>query len=309
MQISEMMASEGRVFLKSEWAPINDYWPCVSFTKRSVGDRLRRDFVPGRDVLVYVGTTNPELTAQPEHRSRLLSAVVIERNQILETRKIVPAESWAASTKVHGDRWPHSMAVVQAADIVGPPYPHAHNVIPLAYRSFAEIENRGGIVEALGAEREAVRSLVVESLHLNLRADVVSYLPLRDSISLDTGKSVKQEAFRMASLIHDRVRRGGEMSVKINPLRTAPNLSDLNALILRKWQEDQRGLCALCGGKLLAGTLNKMLQPSADRIDSGNGAYDDANVQITHLACNFAKNQYGMDHFKDWISLIRGAVG
>lgn len=92
MQISEMMASEGRVFLKSEWAPINDYWPCVSFTKRSVGDRLRRDFVPGRDVLIYVGTTNPELTAQPEHRSRLLSAVVIEPNQILETRKIVPVE-------------------------------------------------------------------------------------------------------------------------------------------------------------------------------------------------------------------------
>ena len=63
------MAADGKVFLKSEWAPISDYWPCVSFTKRSVGARLRQEFAPGRDMLIYVGTTNAELTENPDHRS------------------------------------------------------------------------------------------------------------------------------------------------------------------------------------------------------------------------------------------------
>lgn len=49
-----------------------------------------------------------------------------------------------------------------------------------------------------------------------------------------------------------------------------------------------------------------MLQSSADRIDSANGAYDDTNVWITHLACNWAKNQYGVEQFEDWLSTIHG---
>lgn len=49
-----------------------------------------------------------------------------------------------------------------------------------------------------------------------------------------------------------------------------------------------------------------MLQPSADRIDSANGACDDENVWITHLACNLAKNKYGTNDFEQWLAVIRG---
>lgn len=305
MNVSDMMKPDGRVFLKSEWGQISDEWPCVSFTKRSVGDRLRREFVAGRDVLVYVGTTSTEMTRLPEHRSRLISAVTIEPNQILETRKIVPPEVWANSNERWGDRWPHSMAVLVAANIVGPPYPAAHDTIPTAYKSFAEIANRGAVVEATGAERQAVMGLEVVPLKLNLREDVAAYLQLRSSVSAEVEQSVKQEAYRMAMLIIDRVKRGGETGVTINPLRSAPNLSDLNALLVRKWGE-QAGQCTLCGGALAVGGANKMLQPSADRTDSANGAYDDGNVAITHLACNLAKNKYGLDEFEDWLSVLRG---
>lgn len=117
--------------------------------------------------------------------------------------------------------------------------------------------------------------------------------------------SVQQEAYRMAMLIFERVKRGGESGLKVNPLRSAPNLSDLNALLIQKWGE-QAGRCALCGGALVAAGGNKMLQPSADRTDSSNGAYDDGNVAITHLACNLAKNKYGLDEFEDWLSILRG---
>ncbi len=305
MRVSDMMKPDGRVFLKSEWGQISDEWPCVSFTKRSVGDRLRREFVPGRDVLIYVGTTSTEMTRLPEHRSRLISAVTIEPRQILETRKIVPPEVWANSNAQWGDRWPHSMAVLAAANMVGPPYPSAHDTIPVAYRSFAEIANRGSVVEATEAEREAVMALEIEPISLNLLEDVAAYLKLRSSVSGEVQPSIKQEAFRMAMLIIERVKRGGEVGVKVNPLRTAPNLSDLNALLVRKWVE-QGGRCALCGGVLVVGATNKMLQPSADRTDSTNGAYDDANVAITHLACNLAKNKFGLDEFEDWLSVLRG---
>lgn len=170
----------------------------------------------------------------PEHRSRLISAVTIEPDQVLETRKIVPLDVWTKSNAQWGDRWPYSMAVLSAANIVGPPFLAAHDVIPAAYRSFSKSVNR------------------------------------------------------MTQLIVDRVERGGDIGVKINPIRYAPNLSDLYVLLMRKWT-DQRGRCSLCGGHLATGNGSSMMQPSADRIDSANGAYDDENVWITHLACNLAK--------------------
>jgi hypothetical protein len=88
--VSDMMEPGGRVFLKSEFCPIGDQWPCFSFTKKPVGRRLQSEFRPGRDIVVYVGTTNPETTEDPDHRSRILSALSIEPNHILETRMIVP---------------------------------------------------------------------------------------------------------------------------------------------------------------------------------------------------------------------------
>ncbi len=305
MQVAEMMRSDGRVFLKSEWGPMSDYWPAVSFTKRSVGIEFSRRFQPGRDILIYVGTTS-DLTKDPHHRSRLISAVVPEPNRIHETRKIIPPQSWARSVEENGDRWPHSLAVVKAANIIGPPYPNARAMVPKAYASFAAFENRGRFVEAEGIEREAVMALEVSPLTLNLAPDVLAYLALRASVSLNVPKSVKEEAFRMALLIIERVKRGGEASVRINPIRTAPNLSDLSALITHLWQNKQAGACALCGVSVDAETNNKMMKVSADRIDSANGAYDEGNVQITHLACNLAKNQYGLEHFEEWIAALRG---
>lgn len=305
MRVADMMKPGGRVFLKSEWGQISDEWPCVSFTKRSVGDQLRREFVAGRDVLIYVGTTDPETTRLAEHRSRLISAVTIEPNQVLETRKIVPLNVWAKSNAQWGDRWPYSMAVISAANIVGPPFPAAHDVIPAAYRPFSEIANRGGVVEALESEREAVMSLNIEPISLDLREDVRAYFELRSSLSPERDSLVKKNVNRMARLIVDRVERGGDIGVKINPIRYAPNLSDLYVLLMRKWT-DQRGRCSLCGGQLATGNGSSMLQPSADRIDSANGAYDDENVWITHLACNLAKNKYGTNDFEQWLAVIRG---
>lgn len=300
-----MMAPDGRVFLKSEAGLIGNDWPCLSFTKRSVGDYLRREFVSGRDVIIYVGTTGAEMTRNPDHRSRLLAALDIEPSQPYETRKIIPEKVWKETVAEWGELWTNAMIIRNAANMVGPPFPSAHEIVPKAYRSFASMANRGRIVEALDEERAAVMELEVERVELELGQQALDYLELRKSLSADVPKLVSQEAYRMASLIIERVKNGGKEEIKVNPMRIAPPLSDLNALLIRKWGE-QGGLCALCGGAMQAGATNKMLQPSADRIDSGNPAYDDANVGITHLACNLGKNKWGREEFEDWLEVIRG---
>lgn len=306
MQVRDMMRADGRVFLKSEWGPISDYWPALSFSKMSVGQYLRANFQPGRDVLVYVGTTGG-MTRDPQHRSRLISAIVPEPQQVLETCRIIPAENWAMSIEEFGvDKWPHSLAVIRAADIVGPPYPFAYDVIPTAYSQFAVGSGRGGVVEAQADERNAVMGLSIDEIKLKLTPDVSAYLQFRASVAVDLPISVKQEATRMASLIIDRVNKGGEPRVTINPQRTAPSFSELYALLTRLWQQTQGGQCALCGAPLLPNTSNRMMQASADRIDSANGTYDEGNVQVTHLACNLAKNQWGMEQFEEWVAAVRG---
>ncbi len=110
MKVHDLMSQDGRVFLKSEYGPISDYWPCLSFAKKSVGTRLN-SFHPGHDILIYVGTLNRDATEDPAHRGRLLSAVIIQLGQIIPTKDIIPPASWAESVRVWESagrltRWP-----------------------------------------------------------------------------------------------------------------------------------------------------------------------------------------------------------
>lgn len=175
----------------------------LSFFRRNM---LRQEFVPGRDILIYVGTLNGNLTEDPEHRGRLIAAVVIEPSQVLETRRIISKNFWSNL----GEQWPHAMAVLKAAVMEGPPYPKAHDVIPNAYRQFALMENRGGIAEAIGEERAAVMALPITPLDLHLSPEVQAYINVRASVS-ETPKSIREE------------QRGWPTSLSIACVMVAPN--------------------------------------------------------------------------------------
>ena len=126
---------------------------------------------------------------------------------------------------------------------------------------------------------------------------------LPDELALnDHGRQIA----RLARLIITRVKKGGELSTRVNPQRTSPNFSDLCTLLLNKWQQ---GRCSLCGGKFTTKGNNRMLQLSCDRVDSENEAYDEQNAQLTHLACNLAKNKYGRDAFEGWLEIVRNDEG
>ena len=292
MQLIEMMHPEGRVFFKSEAAPIRKEWPCVSFTRQMACEQLMNMFHPERDILIYVGTTNPEITVNPEYRSRLLSASVIDTSHILKTRELVSPEIWEKVTAKNDKRLRYALGIYHSVLMTGPPFPAARELAPTAYTALGRYINRGNIVEVKGKERKAVMSLPVVPINLNtVKSSQAHNILLPDDIT------------RMANLILSRVTGSKKKIIKTNPTRKAPTRSELLNILDEKWHE-QNGQCALCGGRLIKASINPMLQASPDRIDSSNSEYGRGNLQITHLACNLAKNQYGQAAFNQWLGII-----
>ena len=153
---------------------------------------------------------------------------------------------------------------------------------------------------------------------------VVGSLPLRvgerllrlrriidqDDVGTASGQHLKDTALFIV-LLSGKSRRAvawGGIAVRINPERHAPHLGDLKELLYEKWVQ-QRGRCALCGGRLIPLNSNPMLKLSPDRIDSEKGAYMKENLQITHLACNLAKNRFGGPQFAEFVEVLRGTDG
>jgi hypothetical protein len=301
------MAPDGKVFLKSEWAPIGDNWPCLSFTKKAVGDRLRREFLPGRDVLIYVGTGDAQRTENPAHRRRLLSAIVVDPSQEIATSKIVPPWQWAESVAEYGrDAWPLSMPVTTAALFTDEPLPPAQEVAPLAYVGLGSGLGRGGVVEAVGNERRAIMELPIRKIELTLSPDVKEHIARASTLRAPDSKNLRREISRVASLIEERIRRSGDPASRTNPQRSVPNLSDLFASLNARWDK-QAGRCAICGGAISIDGSNELLKLSADRVDSSNPSYGTGNLQLTHFACNLGKNNSSMADTLAWIEVIREA--
>lgn len=153
MLLRDLIKPDGKIFIKSEWQPADASWPAVSFSKRTVGETLQREFQPGRDAIVIIGTLNPATTDE-QHRGRLLSALSVEPNQILETKECIPAESWERAQKDHRGRWFWSLPALNIFEIEG--FPSAYDLIPKSYSLLGLIVNRANVVEVERDEREAV---------------------------------------------------------------------------------------------------------------------------------------------------------
>jgi hypothetical protein len=300
MALRDVLKDGARVWFKSEWAPADDYWPAVSFSKRSVGDYLRQEFRPGRDAIVYVGTSSPATTEKPEHRQRLLSAINIEPQQLLETRECVPAESWENAQQNFRGRWWWSMPALAIWEIEG--FPSAYDVAPATYRQLGIMTNRGSVVEVTGAERDAVLRLPVHSVDFTRHYKTGSFAARR--AVLDLSREVRVDIGNMVARILAHVAQSGRERTLVGPTRTT-NESDLHVMLGERWIE-QKGRCFLCNGPLFPETKNYLLQSSGDRLDSSDTAYSSENTRITHLGCNLAKNKVTLQEFEDWITVVRG---
>jgi hypothetical protein len=214
---------------------------------------------------------------------------------------LVPAASWAEAQRDYRGRWEHSLTIRYAWDIVD--FPVAPTVIPNSYRLLGKLENLGNVVEVVGPERDALLQLEIVPVELQLQDAATSFDDKRSVLSLDP--SIRRETGRITTILIERAKRGGTESVRINPARLVD--SDIQILLAKNWQE-QKGCCPLCGAALVIGGSNKLLQASADRIDSGLPSYDSKNVHITHLGCNLAKNDVSMMEFAEWLAVVRTGV-
>jgi hypothetical protein len=300
MLLSDIVPPDGRIWLKSEWAPASDDWPAVSFSKRSVGETLRREFLPNRDILIYVGTSNPQFTEDARHRQRLLSAVRIEPKQLLETRDCIPDGSWERAQRDFRGRWLWSMPALEIWDIDA--FPRASDVVPRTYRQLGLIVNRGNVVELAIEERTAVFQLRLRRVSFVPPPKAAGFTKTRGLLNL--GDAERADIGRMASGILGRVAVGGTEASRFNPVRMMGE-TDIHIMLGTIWHK-QRGRCFLCQGQLLPGTKNYLLQSSPDRIDSQDGTYNEGNTRITHLGCNLAKNKVTLSDFEDWLLVVRG---
>jgi hypothetical protein len=222
--------------------------------------------------------------------------------QVLETRDCVPAESWEFAQKEFRGRWFWSMPALDIWDIEG--FPLAHDVLPLTYRQLGQIVNRGKVVEIVPGERESVLRLQVHPVAFERPRKAAGFGNTRAFLNLN--EEIRREIGRMAAGILGRVAASGTERTSVNPVRTMSE-PNIHIMLGTRWQE-QKGLCFLCQGPLLPGTMNYLLQSSPDRIDSQDVAYCEANTRITHLGCNLAKNKVSLADFEDWLMVVRGEL-
>jgi hypothetical protein len=159
------------------------------------------------------------------------------------------------------------------------------------------------VVEVVPEEKNAVLGLPVHPIEFEPPRKAKSF---GARAILDLNIEIRREIGRMVGNILGRVNASGTERTSLNPVRTT-NESSLHILLGQKWQE-QKGRCFLCQGPLLPGTKNYILQASPDRTDSFDIAYSDANIRITHLGCNLAKNNVSLTDFEDWLAVVRGEL-
>jgi len=299
--IRDIATIDSRFFLKSEWGPVGPRWPALSFKKPRVGEFLRDNYDPSIDFILYAGTSDPKKTKNKEWRKRLLSVLVMEPGEPIRTEELVPKASLKEAIEEFGQEWPWSFAVRQGWNCVD--HPWAHDVTPEAYRSLGFRKNMGGVVEVPKLERKALLSVEINWVELPNRKVVETVSVRQDALRKTSreARALSDALKRMSALIISRLGPGGTTITNVPP-RSLPEGTDLDALLAAKLRA-QKNLCALCGQLMRLDTSKKLLQCSPDRIDSVNPSYGENNLQITHLACNLAKNDGSTEDFKEWLSL------
>lgn len=297
MKLGDIVPANSRLFAKSEFGPVSDRWPALSFSSHKIATDFANEYHRGRDFVIYAGTGDPKKTESPEHRQRLLSVVSVEPRAAISTRDLIPVDVWEEIVRKYGLRWEWSLPIAAAYSVVG--FPRAHSVIPHTYRSLGSLSSLGRCVPVHHAEYHSLIDLEISGLALHLSARA------REVLSLNTNdKDLRQELSRLVDAIKQDVANAGTSRTGVNPPRFAPNISDLFRMLRNQW-DVQNGMCALCDRPIPLKPKNRLLQMSRDRTDSANKTYDLANTRLTHLGCNLAKSDSALEDWREYLALIR----
>jgi hypothetical protein len=299
MILGDLIDHDSRLYAKSEWAPAGAQWPALSFSQRGVANRFGSIYTRGKDLVITVGTGNPRDTLDPAHRQRLMSIVDVAPNIIVATGDLVEPETWKQAQQTHPDRWKLSMPIVRCwafSDL-----PEAKMCMMATYRNFANPTTRGRPILIEDADRSTLLSLSVTAV------EIPPYIEGRLHTIPDNAL-LNRDFTRLVESILGSVARTGTERAGVHPERRSLNFSDLFKLLNELWRR-QQGNCRLCSGRIEPGEENPLLRMSADRVDSTNKAYDPANVQLTHVGCNLAKNSASIGEWEEFLDVLRGTHG
>lgn len=301
MKIRDIIQPDSRIYVKSEFGPMSNEWPALSFSQKETAKKFSNVFRRGKDFVISIGTSNGSNTKDPAHRQSILSVISAEPRTPLETKTIVPKDSWRYAVEEYGiGRWEWSLPVEKAFTVLN--YPKAHEVIPQTYRQLGNPKHFGRCVELSPAEMQSLLELVIEPVDIQLTQEAQAALDLNT-----TDESLKKEFSRLINLIITDIKRAGENRNGVYPPRRCPNISDLFQLLMQRWRE-QAGCCALCETPIPLEGTNFLLQMSRDRIDSENKSYDFSNLQITHLGCNLAKSEATTEQWNEYLQVVRRSL-
>jgi hypothetical protein len=294
MRLQDIAKPESKFFLKSVYGPFGSLWLAMSYTRPQLKTYLNRHYRPGSDFILYAGTSGKQTEAE-EHRGRLLSVLSIDLSKSYRTEEVVPEESWRWAQDNYPGQWEFSFGVVKGWNFDPPPF--AGTLLPSSYPLMGQYPNPGLVLQIQPEERELIMGLEIVEVPIPVRPVMKKALTLQAMLS---DKALNEEAVRIAALIHNRVDASGSLQTRTAPQRNAP--TDLILLVAEKLREQPLS-CALCGGLILLQPLNRLLQPSPDRIDSTCGSYGPENFQLAHLACNLAKNNATVAEFQEWLDI------
>ena len=299
MIVADVAKADSRFFLKSEYGPLSDSWPAMSFSLPPLVGWLNRHYRPESDFIVYTGTGGTE-TPVPQHRSRLLSILMIDLMKTYRTEQLIPAESWRWAEQHYPGQWQHAFWVVDGWHFTD--LPLSSSIVPREYQKIGRYPHRGMVVEITGRDREHLLRLNISHLTLSRKAAVDEAMTLS---SLRNNASINAEAVRIANLVYNRVEASGILQQRTAPERSAPSDLVLRVgLLLMK----NPLVCGLCSGLMHIRPANRLLQPSPDRVESSSGDYGPNNFQLVHLACNLAKNRFTVAEFHEWLALASAGI-
>lgn len=298
MTVRDIATADSAFFLKSEYGPLSDFWPAVAFSNPQVKTRIDRNYQAGRDFILYTGTGGVE-TENPEHRSRLLSVVRLDKTQSRPTEQLIPAASWQWAQDKYPGKWQHAFAVLEGWSLVERPL--ASDLLPNSYSKIGEFPFRGSVLRIDDAEKQRLLDLQVERVDLPYRPPLLAAMT-RDALLRD--RNLNLEATRISDLVFNRVRISGTPQSHMAPLRSAPN--DFLLLVAEKLRQTPL-LCELCSGEMYLQPANRLLQPSPDRDDSAEASYGPENFRLVHLACNLAKNDTSETQYREWLQIALDA--
>ena len=289
INFGQLITPGAKLFLKPEFGPISEDWPGISFTYKSYADQLFAEMDAAHDFVIFSGITGSGIF-DPKLKGRLLCVARIGNTGPLDSRLVIPQTYLERFQTENTRKFGWSIQVKEAWTFLETP--KALDLIPTSYGQLKK--HRGSFVKVDPTEVSALHILQVEPISLFT-------ISLTDIAQEDLSDPLTWALSRALAGIRNRVLQGGNKQMRIAPPRKVSlSLDDLQQM----WERSS-GHCGLCGNPIPLRTDNPLLKLSPDRISSADIDYSLSNTQLTHLGCNLGKNSASIEHFGEWLSLLR----